>query len=395
MHALGQTAGLIPYQDLLHLIAEALHPDPPALAGLPGVLGKRRFHPEAGVYTARESISAEEQDVLRALLQAQKSHLPPLRPVMNGEELAAFLRAYRDLPDRPPWEPALYTEHDVAALRSLRQSARRVHDTALKVAIAQGRMRHFDVDRMAVMPHFQLITYVPHEDVRSYLRPMALDLQAMLQGPGPVSVASPGIGTAHPNTASVSPGATSPGLVPQGQPQQQPRRQWSAQDRHQILESVRSGHLALVAQRFGISAQYAKQLASRFEKEDAAKRDTTRTTEAAISTEPSPKTPTKVEQAKQEPAPASGVRSMPTPTLQPALGKVMLRMPELERRVGLKRSSIYARLDPHSKYYDPTFPQPVSLWGKPKGAEGSKSNGGAVRFIQDEVDAWIESRAQR
>lgn len=393
MHALGPTAGLIPYQDLLHLIAEALHPDPPALAGLPGVLGKRLFHPEAGVHTARESISAEEQDVLRALLQAHQSRLPPLRPVMNGEELAAFLRAYRDLPDRPPWEPALYTEHDVAALRSLRQSARQIHDTALKVAIAQGRMRHFDVDRMAVMPHFQLITYVPHEDVQSYLRPMALDLQAMVRGSDPVSVATPGISTTHPNTASVSPGATSPGLVPQGQ--SQPRRQWSAEDRHQILESERSGQLALVAQRLGISAQYARQLASRFEKEDAARRDTTRATEAAISTEPSPKTPTKVDSAKQEAAPASGVRSIQTPTLQPTLGKVMLRMPEVERRVGLKRSSIYARLDPHSKYYDPTFPQPVSLWGKPKGAERSKSNGGAVRFIQDEVDAWIESRAQR
>jgi len=384
MLAPSQTAGLIGYQDLLHLIAKTLHPDPPALFGLPGVLGKRRFHPDVGVHAAREPISAEDQDVLRALLLAHED-LPPLRPLMNDREVDTFLRAYRALPARPSWEPALCTEHDVAKLRSLRQSARQVHDAALKEAIRQGRMRHFDIDRMAVMPNVHLITYVPREDVQSYLRPMALDLQAMLHGQDPVSVATPVISVTHLNTSSVSLGATSPGLVPQGQ--QQPRRQWSAQDRNQLMESVRSGQLALVVQHFGISAQYARQLASRFEKEEAARfRAPPAVADPdadAATADTSPKAPAKVHSDRPQGGPASAVRPMDVQAPKPAPGKMVLRMPEVERRIGIKRSSIYARLDPHSKYHDPTFPRPVSLSGR------------SIGFHADELDQWLAARPKR
>ena len=39
----------------------------------------------------------------------------------------------------------------------------------------------------------------------------------------------------------------------------------------------------------------------------------------------------------------------------------MLRLRELIKLIGLSRSSIYDRLNPRSKRYDPDFPKPVKL----------------------------------
>jgi prophage regulatory protein len=54
----------------------------------------------------------------------------------------------------------------------------------------------------------------------------------------------------------------------------------------------------------------------------------------------------------------------------------IVRLPELIKRIGLSRSSIYARINT-----DPTFPQPLSLGGR------------SVGWISEEVDAWLEHRA--
>ncbi|ATY82053.1 AlpA family phage regulatory protein [Aeromonas veronii] len=39
----------------------------------------------------------------------------------------------------------------------------------------------------------------------------------------------------------------------------------------------------------------------------------------------------------------------------------IIRMPELTRLIGLSRSTIYDRLNPESKRFDPTFPPPLKL----------------------------------
>ena len=64
--------------------------------------------------------------------------------------------------------------------------------------------------------------------------------------------------------------------------------------------------------------------------------------------------------------------------LQRAL--VILRRKQLEERIGIKRSSIYDKLDPKSKNYDPTFPRTVSL--------GARS----VGWYEHEVETWLASR---
>jgi prophage regulatory protein len=61
----------------------------------------------------------------------------------------------------------------------------------------------------------------------------------------------------------------------------------------------------------------------------------------------------------------------------------LVRRPQVEAMTGLKRSSIYARLNPTAKQFDPEFPKPVSL------STGGK---GSVAWIASEVIVWIERR---
>lgn len=57
-----------------------------------------------------------------------------------------------------------------------------------------------------------------------------------------------------------------------------------------------------------------------------------------------------------------------------------IRLPEVEKRTSLKRSSIYARMDAKSPYFDATFPRPVPLGGR------------TVGWVEAEIDEWVEAR---
>lgn len=57
----------------------------------------------------------------------------------------------------------------------------------------------------------------------------------------------------------------------------------------------------------------------------------------------------------------------------------LMRRTELEKAIGLSRSSIYARLDKNSPHYDPAFPRPIKLGAK------------TVAWLAGEVDQWVSS----
>ncbi|MNZ57660.1 Prophage CP4-57 regulatory protein (AlpA) [compost metagenome] len=65
----------------------------------------------------------------------------------------------------------------------------------------------------------------------------------------------------------------------------------------------------------------------------------------------------------------------------PAL--VLVRIPEAEKIVGLKRVTIYKRLKD-----DPTFPRPVPL-------TDSTARGAPVGFVLAELQEWVRSRIAR
>ncbi|KVS12345.1 hypothetical protein WK29_17675 [Burkholderia vietnamiensis] len=78
--------------------------------------------------------------------------------------------------------------------------------------------------------------------------------------------------------------------------------------------------------------------------------------------------------------------------LQPTIGvekrKVgkVARLPRVIELTGLRRSSIYNRMDSRSPYYDSTFPRCFSL---------STSESGAVGWDEEEIKAWVAARASR
>ena len=57
----------------------------------------------------------------------------------------------------------------------------------------------------------------------------------------------------------------------------------------------------------------------------------------------------------------------------------MLRLHELIKLIGLSRSSIYDRLNPRSKRYDPDFPKPIKL-------------NRASRWLLSKVEEWIRNK---
>ena len=63
------------------------------------------------------------------------------------------------------------------------------------------------------------------------------------------------------------------------------------------------------------------------------------------------------------------------------INEALLRRQDVERITGLGRSSIFERLNPLSKYYDPDFPRPISL-----GASNS------ARWVASEVDGWVKTK---
>lgn len=67
---------------------------------------------------------------------------------------------------------------------------------------------------------------------------------------------------------------------------------------------------------------------------------------------------------------------METPISAPA--HRLLRRKQVEQLLGITRSTVYARLDPKSRQFDPAFPQPVR-----RGALSS------IAWVESEVQAYI------
>ena len=63
----------------------------------------------------------------------------------------------------------------------------------------------------------------------------------------------------------------------------------------------------------------------------------------------------------------------------------VVRIKELTQLLGLSRSTIYDRLNPKSKRYDPSFPKPIKIGASPSAAIGWRLDG---------VMLWIETLSQ-
>ncbi len=69
--------------------------------------------------------------------------------------------------------------------------------------------------------------------------------------------------------------------------------------------------------------------------------------------------------------------------MEPKIQAILLRRPQVELITGLKRSSIYNRLNKNSPHYDVSFPKPISL---------SSTEKGSVAWVADEVYRWVNDK---
>lgn len=58
----------------------------------------------------------------------------------------------------------------------------------------------------------------------------------------------------------------------------------------------------------------------------------------------------------------------------------VLRAKQVQKKLQISNGSFYAKINPKSKYYDPTFPRHIRL--------GIRS----VGWIEADIDAWLSSR---
>lgn len=61
----------------------------------------------------------------------------------------------------------------------------------------------------------------------------------------------------------------------------------------------------------------------------------------------------------------------------------MIRLKSLEKQLGVSSSTIYNKLNPASQYYDPEFPKQIKL------------GGGAVAWIEAEINEWLKSQIKK
>ena len=72
---------------------------------------------------------------------------------------------------------------------------------------------------------------------------------------------------------------------------------------------------------------------------------------------------------------------------QTASSPTVLRRNQLEKKLGLSRSTIYGRINPKSPSYDPEFPKPIKLGG-------CQSNS-AVGWLLEEVDTYLAAQIKK
>ncbi|MGK8200694.1 AlpA family phage regulatory protein [Burkholderia cepacia] len=258
----------------------------------------------------------------RRVLSRMLPSLPPLRYPITDDDKAAFLNAWSGLSDRPVWEPILMSAADLERYKMEQREIQIRHQWALRDEFARGRLTAVDA---AYTPVVTLApgSFILRDSAVAYLSRCGLALDDDEVGVGI-------------ERHDQSPEPThAPATMP--------------------LEAP-----TLVVKEFVAPTKDASR--------------------------------GRVADVNQNDPDSKGDRADAVELLQPTIGvekrKVgkVARLPRVIELTGLRRSSIYNRMDSRSPYYDSTFPRCFSL---------STSESGAVGWDEEEIKAWVTARASR
>lgn len=136
---------LIPFHEFLNFIGFAAHPDIQDAQGIDCVLNRMLRAADSGWMFPVE-LRPEDKKALIPLLEK----LPPLHGRMSEEEIEEFMAAYRQLPDKLPWEPSIISAGDRAKNNFVRGEAIKRHRNYLEEAFFAGKVSAFDSDHLPV-----------------------------------------------------------------------------------------------------------------------------------------------------------------------------------------------------------------------------------------------------
>lgn len=128
------SGSLICYLYFCRLIAQAVCPIGKNLEGLECVSAKI-YSPDAPTRYFGTGVPYSLDEADRQAFAKVLPKLPPLRCPMLEEEMASFMEAYVNLPNRPIWMPLFETEETVLARKI-------EHDTVLDNHVAELRKEH-------------------------------------------------------------------------------------------------------------------------------------------------------------------------------------------------------------------------------------------------------------
>ncbi|MFZ6647160.1 hypothetical protein ACO0LO_15655 [Undibacterium sp. TJN25] len=192
-------------------------------------------------------LSDKERQMMEKLL----ADLPALRYPMSEDEVATFMRAYFDLPNRPYWEPILVTAATIEQRQVEQDAIMLRHQKALQDELTRGRIVAVDSNHVPVA-RFAFGAFLPRDQAIAYL-----DQCGILHCDKPVDnhrVAESQTPAIHPEPLKGEQGAVS-------------KLRLSDKQRHEIVtlhnELKRKGvkdFCKQVVEKFGVSDSYVRRL---------------------------------------------------------------------------------------------------------------------------------------
>lgn len=243
----------------------------------------------------------------RCWLEGVLPQLPPLRYPISDEEAAAFLTAYRDLKERPEWEPMLMTTAEMERRKDGQTAVLARQREALQAEFKRGSIVAVDSVYVPV-PVLTIGSFIPREQAVAYLERC--------------------------------------GLVPEGNGAESDTQ--FAQQETELGCKATSAVMPEVEQAQGDTGPI---------------HTTPKLTEKPVVSKAGELRGSKIRGDTSylaESLPAAERRQ---------IGKVA-RLPRVMELTGLGRSSIYNRMNPHSPQYDPNFPRSFVLGPKRGAATG-------------------------
>lgn len=148
---------------MVDLIVDLICPSLESTKGIGSVIGKTEFAPALGIALPFK-LTASDRGTLENLLPL----LPDLHGNMSEEEIAQFLASYRQLGDRPRWEPSVVTEQSRKYRKEEQIYLREEHRVALRNAVASGDVKAVEGSYLPVK-FLSIGTFIPRDEAQKYL----------------------------------------------------------------------------------------------------------------------------------------------------------------------------------------------------------------------------------